>query len=91
MHLVQGPPGTGKTSTILNFLSLELQCLKSHKDNVVMICSESNAAIDDIAHKIMKEGLLGGQSLNLQIIRLGQIGLDSENLIGFSLRHMCEK
>lgn len=56
-----------------------------------MICSESNAAIDDIAHKIMKEGLLGGQSLNLQIIRLGQIGLESENLIGFSLRHMCEK
>jgi AAA domain len=51
--LVQGPPGTGKTSIILGSLSvLVADGLRT------LVCSPSNCAVDDIARKVVTNGLI---------------------------------
>ena len=52
--LVQGPPGTGKTHTILGLLSLFM--LK--KNEKVLICTQSNTAIDEICNRLINKGIL---------------------------------
>eukprot|EP01071_Lankesteria_metandrocarpae_P002051 Lankesteria_metandrocarpae@DN2040_c0_g1_i1.p1 len=68
--LIQGPPGTGKTKTLLGILSV----LNDHleKQNAIaaangstetapyktLVCAPSNAAVDEIACRLLREGLL---------------------------------
>lgn len=54
IELLQGPPGTGKTSTILGVLSV----LVSNEVRT-LVCSPSNHAVDEIARKVVTEGLIG--------------------------------
>ena len=51
--LIQGPPGTGKTHTILGLTSLFML-----KKNVkILICTQSNTAIDEICQRLINKGL----------------------------------
>jgi hypothetical protein len=51
--LIQGPPGTGKTATILGSLSILVA-----RKVTTLVCSASNYAIDDIARKVVNQGLI---------------------------------
>ena len=82
------PPGTGKTSTILGLVQAHLakRARPATKINVgrgpgpvektcppkVLLCAPSNAAIDEVAHRL-KEGILGGgkQGLIPKVVRVG--------------------
>lgn len=54
--LIQGPPGTGKTHTITGILSMLFQ---TNEIKRVMVCAPSNAAIDEIIHRISLRGFVG--------------------------------
>lgn len=58
--LLQGPPGTGKTRTVVAIL--EALCVE-HKR--VLVCAPSNAAVDEIALRLMK------QAPGLKLVRVG--------------------
>lgn len=52
VSLIQGPPGTGKTQTILNIIA---NLIISGKK--VLIVSNNNAAVENVAEKLKAEGL----------------------------------
>ena len=52
VSIVQGPPGTGKTQTILNIIANLLMMDKS-----VLVVSNNNSAVENVAEKLDKEGL----------------------------------
>lgn len=52
VSVIQGPPGTGKTQTILNIIANLLLEKKS-----VLVVSNNNSAVDNVAEKLEKEGL----------------------------------
>lgn len=52
VSVIQGPPGTGKTQTILNIIANLLL-----KGKTVLIVSNNNSAVDNVAEKLEKEGL----------------------------------
>lgn len=47
--LIQGPPGTGKTTTITEILK---QIMKRHRHYKILVCSQSNQAVDNVLEKI---------------------------------------
>lgn len=52
VSIIQGPPGTGKTQTILNIIANLLVVNKS-----VLVVSNNNSAVENVAEKLSKEGL----------------------------------
>ena len=52
VSIIQGPPGTGKTQTILNIIANLLLAKKS-----VLVVSNNNSAVDNVAEKLEGEGL----------------------------------
>jgi len=52
VSVIQGPPGTGKTQTILNIIANLLLAKKS-----VLVVSNNNSAVNNVAEKLEKEGL----------------------------------
>ena len=52
VSVIQGPPGTGKTQTILNIIANLLLANKS-----ILVVSNNNSAVDNVAEKLEKEGL----------------------------------
>ena len=46
--LIQGPPGTGKTHTIAGIVSMVINAGASK----VHVCAPSNAAVDEILHRL---------------------------------------
>ena len=52
VSIIQGPPGTGKTQTILNIIANLLLANKS-----VLVVSNNNSAVENVAEKMEKEGL----------------------------------
>ena len=52
VSVIQGPPGTGKTQTILNIIANLFLAKKS-----VLVVSNNNSAVDNVAEKLEKEGL----------------------------------
>lgn len=52
VSIIQGPPGTGKTQTILNIIA---NLLLDNKN--VLIVSNNNSAVENVAEKLEKEGL----------------------------------
>lgn len=52
VSIIQGPPGTGKTQTILNIIANLLM-----KDKTVLVVSNNNSAVDNVAEKLDGEGL----------------------------------
>lgn len=52
VSIVQGPPGTGKTQTILNIIANLLM-----KGKTVLVVSNNNSAVENVAEKLSGEGL----------------------------------
>ena len=52
VSIIQGPPGTGKTQTILNIIANMLM-----KGKTVLVVSNNNSAVENIAEKLNGEGL----------------------------------
>ena len=52
VSVIQGPPGTGKTQTILNILANLLLA-----DKTVLVVSNNNSAVENVAEKLAKENL----------------------------------
>ena len=52
VSIVQGPPGTGKTQTILNIIANLLLA-----DKTVLVVSNNNSAVVNVAEKLHREGL----------------------------------
>jgi senataxin len=85
------PPGTGKTSTICGLVQAHLakRARPATKINVgrgpgttektcppkILLCAPSNAAIDEVAHRL-KDGILGGGKRGL-IPKVVRVGADS--------------
>ena len=69
--LIQGPPGTGKTHTILGLTSLFML----DKNAKILICTQSNTAIDEICIRLMNKGLLDEKlnKKNANFIRFGYL------------------
>ena len=67
--LIQGPPGTGKTHTILGLTSLFML----NKKEKVLICTQSNTAIDEICIRLMDKGIYDEKlnKINANFIRFG--------------------
>ena len=71
--LIQGPPGTGKTHTIVGLISAFL-AVEGKGESRVLVCAPSNAAIDEIAQRVVRKGLIGpnGETRrDIPLIRLG--------------------
>lgn len=56
--IIHGPPGTGKTTTLVNAIK---EVVKNERQ--VMVCAQSNAAVDLLVEKL--------DSLGLEVLRLG--------------------
>ena len=52
VSIIQGPPGTGKTQTILNIIANLLMT-----DKTVLVVSNNNSAVENVAEKLEREGL----------------------------------
>ncbi|OMJ71654.1 hypothetical protein SteCoe_30073 [Stentor coeruleus] len=72
--LLQGPPGTGKTHTVKGILS---GLVDKHKGQVhILVCAPSNAAINEIAKRVLVDKLYdhdGKAKDDLNLLRLGNI------------------
>jgi superfamily I DNA and/or RNA helicase len=73
--LLQGPPGTGKTHTILGILSAFINSEPlSGKQPYILVCAPSNAAIDEVATRVISEGLIDGNGnlrKDMNVVRIG--------------------
>lgn len=56
--IVHGPPGTGKTTTLVEAIHETL-----HREPQVLVCAQSNTAVDCIAEKLLDRGI--------NVLRLG--------------------
>jgi superfamily I DNA and/or RNA helicase len=52
--LIQGPPGTGKTTTAVEIV---LEWLRVDRKNPVLVCADSNIAVDVLYGELMKAGV----------------------------------
>ncbi|XP_017464921.1 PREDICTED: helicase SEN1 isoform X2 [Rhagoletis zephyria] len=70
--LIQGPPGTGKSCVIANLVH---QLLYGNEirilDQKVLICAQSNAAVDVIAEKLFNMGQKKLPDVQFRLIRFG--------------------
>ncbi|KAJ7670210.1 SEN1 N terminal-domain-containing protein [Mycena rosella] len=100
--LIQGPPGTGKTSTIvalvMAFLArrprrIPIPTGKNSKPEAptspqILICAPSNAAIDEIAHRIRDSDAFKTKGNN--IVRLGAVKSMNQNIADISLDQLVD-
>jgi predicted DNA helicase len=75
--LIQGPFGTGKTRTLVEIV---LQLVK--KGEKVLVCAESNVAVDNLVEKLRKKA---------KIVRLGHPSRVAKELIDSSLFYQIEE
>lgn len=73
VSIIQGPPGTGKTQTILNIIANLLM-----KGKTVLVVSNNNSAVENVAEK------LGGEGLGFLVAQLGSV----QNKEAFIARQM---
>lgn len=79
--LLQGPPGTGKTKTLVAILAAVYHRAVRTKGEIgglrkkILVCAPSNAAVDEIAARVLKEGFPRldetGGNVHPQCVRVG--------------------
>ena len=84
VSLLQGPPGTGKSHTVLGMLGVFLHAGEYANSSMnseivfptrkVLVVAPSNAAVDEVVLRILKNGLIGGdlQRHDPVVYRVGQ-------------------
>ena len=93
--LLQGPPGTGKTTTLMGLIAAEYFYLKFilNKDEKqkILVCAPSNAAVDHITKRLVKEGLISEEGKNIfpKILRVGLLESDDKDVRSVYLDDLC--
>lgn len=75
--IVHGPPGTGKTTTLVEAIYETL-----HRENQVMVCAQSNTAVDWIAEKLLDRGV--------NVLRIGNPTRINDKMLSFTYERRFE-
>lgn len=75
--IVHGPPGTGKTTTLVEAIYETL-----HRENQVMVCAQSNTAVDWIAEKLVDRGI--------PVLRIGNPTRVNDKMLSFTYERRFE-
>lgn len=75
--IVHGPPGTGKTTTLVEAIHATL-----HRENQVMVCAQSNTAVDWIAEKLVDRGI--------RVLRIGNPTRVNDKMLSFTYERRFE-
>ncbi len=75
--VVHGPPGTGKTTTLVEAIYETL-----HKETQVLVCAQSNMAVDWIAEKLSDRGV--------NVLRIGNPTRVTDRMLGFTYERRFE-
>lgn len=75
--VVHGPPGTGKTTTLVEAVT---ECLR--KENQVLVCAQSNMAVDWISEKLIDRGV--------PVLRIGNPTRVNDKMLSFTYERQFE-
>lgn len=75
--IVQGPPGTGKTTTLVEAVYETL-----HRENQVLVCAQSNMAVDWISEKLVDRGV--------SVLRIGNPSRVNDKMLSFTYERRFE-
>lgn len=77
VSIVHGPPGTGKTTTLVEAIYETL-----HRENQVMVCAQSNTAVDWISEKLVDRGI--------NVLRIGTPTRVNDKMLSFTYERRFE-
>lgn len=75
--IVHGPPGTGKTTTLVEAVFETL-----HRENQVLVCAQSNTAVDWISEKLLDRGI--------PVLRIGNPTCVNDKMLAFTYERRFE-
>ena len=74
VHVLHGPPGTGKTTTLVEAINETLM-----RETQVLVCAQSNTAVDWISEKLVDSGI--------PVLRLGNPTRVNDKMLSFTYEH----
>lgn len=77
VSIVHGPPGTGKTTTLVEAIYETL-----HREPQVMVCAQSNTAVDWISEKLVDRGV--------NVLRIGNPTRVNDKMLSFTYERRFE-
>ena len=77
VEVVHGPPGTGKTTTLVEAIYETL-----HRETQVLVCTQSNMAVDWISEKLVDHGV--------PVLRIGNPSRVNDKMLSFTYERKFE-
>lgn len=77
VEIVHGPPGTGKTTTLVEAINETLM-----RESQVLVCAQSNMAVDWISEKLVDRGI--------NVLRIGNPTRVNDKMLGFTYERKFE-
>lgn len=77
VEIVHGPPGTGKTTTLVEAIHETLR-----RETQVMVCAQSNMAVDWISEKLVDRGI--------SVLRIGNPSRVNDKMLSFTYERKFE-
>ena len=77
VEVVHGPPGTGKTTTLVESIYETL-----HRETQVLVCAQSNMAVDWISEKLVDHGV--------PVLRIGNPSRVNDKMLSFTYERKFE-